>query len=225
MRENLHLTNTDFSIQSFKGGFDNNFSYIVTCMRTGAEIIIDAAIELENIKPFFKSSPSAIFVTHTHRDHIAYIGSYINNFPEINIVGHPESKNNFDNNKFIPVSDGSKMKIGNLKIKAIFTPGHYFDSICYLVENILFTGDTLFVGRTGRTISAGSDINNLYDSVYNKIFKLPGDTYIYPGHDYGEVPSIKIEENRKISDLLQAEDKLDFIDKMDKYEKNRKIGS
>ncbi|MEC7849357.1 MAG: MBL fold metallo-hydrolase, partial [Candidatus Neomarinimicrobiota bacterium] len=182
-------------------------------------------IELENIKPFFKSSPSAIFVTHTHRDHIAYIGSYINNFPEINIVGHPESKNNFDNNKFIPVSDGSKMKIGNLKIKAIFTPGHYFDSICYLVENILFTGDTLFVGRTGRTISAGSDINNLYDSVYNKIFKLPGDTYIYPGHDYGEVPSIKIEENRKISDLLQAENKLDFIDKMDKYEKNRKIGS
>ena len=76
------------------------------------------------------------------------------------------------------------MKIGNLKIKAIFTPGHYFDSICYLVENILFTGDTLFVGRTGRTISAGSDINNLYDSIYNKIFKLPGDTYIYPGHDY-----------------------------------------
>ena len=219
------MTNTDFSVQSFKGGFDNNFSYIVTCMRTGAEIIIDAAIELENIIPFFKSSPSAIFVTHTHRDHIAYIGSYINNFPEINIIGHPESKNNFDNNKFIPVSDGSKMKIGNLKIKAIFTPGHYFDSICYLVENILFTGDTLFVGRTGRTISAGSDINNLYDSVYNKIFKLPGDTYIYPGHDYGEVPSIKIEENRKISDLLQAEDKLDFIGRMDKYEKNRKVGS
>ena len=219
------MTNTDFSVQSFKGGFDNNFSYIVTCMRTGEEIIIDPAIELENIKPFFKSSPSAIFVTHTHRDHIAYIGSYINNFPEIKIVGHPESKNNFDNNKFIPVSDGSTLEIGNLKIKSIFTPGHYFDSICYLVENVLFTGDTLFVGRTGRTISDGSDINDLYDSVYNKLFKLPGDTYIYPGHDYGEVPSIKIEENRKISGLLQAKDKFDFIDKMDKYEKNRKIGS
>ena len=219
------MTNTDFSIQSFKGGFDNNFSYIVTCMRTGEEIIIDPAIELENIKPFFKSSPSAIFVTHTHRDHIAYIDTYINNFPEINIVGHPKSKNNFDNNRFIPVSDGSTMEIGNLKIKSIFTPGHYFDSICYLVENVLFTGDTLFVGRTGRTISDRSDINDLYDSIYNKLFKLPGDTYIYPGHDYGEVPSIKIEENRKISGLLQAKDKFDFIDKMDKYEKNRKIGS
>ena len=219
------MTNTDFSVQSFKGGFDNNFSYIVTCMRTGEEIIIDPAIELENIKPFFKSSPSAIFVTHTHRDHIAYIDTYINNFPEINIVGHPQSKNNFNNNRFIPVSDGSTMEIGNLKIKSIFTPGHYFDSICYLVENVLFTGDTLFVGRTGRTISNGSDINDLYDSVYNKLFKLPGDTYIYPGHDYGEVPSIKIEENRKISGLLQAKDKFDFIDKMGKYEKNRKIGS
>ena len=216
------MTNTDFSIQSFKGGFDNNFSYIITCMRTGEEIIIDAAIELENIRRFFKSSHSAIFVTHTHRDHIAYIDTYINNFPEINIVGHPKSKNNFDNNRFIPVSDGSTMEIGNLKIKSIFTPGHYFDSICYLVENVLFTGDTLFVGRTGRTISNGSDINDLYDSVYNKLFKLPGDTYIYPGHDYGEVPSIKIEENRKISGLLQAKDEFDFIDKMDKYEKNRK---
>ena len=194
-------------------------------MRTGEEIIIDPAIELENIKPFFKSSPSAIFVTHTHRDHIAYIDTYINNFPEINIVGHPKSKNNFDNNRFIPVSDGSTMEIGNLKIKSIFTPGHYFDSICYLVENVLFTGDTLFVGRTGRTISDRSDINDLYDSVYNKLFKLPGDTYIYPGHDYGEIPSIKIEENRKISDLLQAKDRLYFIYKMDKYEKNRKIGS
>ena len=223
--DKLNLTNTDFSVQSFKGGFDNNFSYIVTSMRTGAEIIIDPAIELENIKPFFKSSPSAIFVTHTHRDHIAYIDHYINNFPGINIVGHPQSKNNFDNNRFIPVSDGSTMEIGNLKIKSIFTPGHYFDSICYLVENVLFTGDTLFVGRTGRTISDRSDINDLYDSVYNKLFKLPGDTHIYPGHDYGEVPSIKIEENRKISGLLQAKDKFDFIDKMDKYEKNRKIGS
>ena len=131
------MTNTDFSIQSFKGGFDNNFSYVLTCMRTGTEIIVDAAIRLETIKPFIKSSPSAILVTHTHKDHIEYINTYIENFPEIKIIGHPESIDIFDKNRFISVSDNSLIKIGNLQLKVIYTPGHYFDSICYFVENVL----------------------------------------------------------------------------------------
>jgi glyoxylase-like metal-dependent hydrolase (beta-lactamase superfamily II) len=112
-----------------------------------------------------------------------------------------------------------------MKIKTIYTPGHYFDSICYLIENVIFTGDTIFVGRTGRIISTRSDINDLYDSVYKKILELPRDTYIYPGHDYGLKPSITIEENIKISELLQAKGKSDFIDRMANYENNRKIGS
>ena len=123
------------------------------------------------------------------------------------------------------MNDNTTIKIGDIEILSIHTPGHYFDSICYLVENALFTGDTLFVGRTGRTISNGSNIEDLYESVYNKLLKLPGDTHIYPGHDYGEVPSISLKENKKISDLLQAENKEEFINKMIHYEKNRKIGS
>ena len=119
----------------------------------------------------------------------------------------------------------SLIKIGNLQLKVIYTPGHYFDSICYFVENVLFTGDTLFVGRTGRTVSQNSDVNDLYDSIYNKILRLPPDTYIYPGHDYGEAPSITIEKNIKISKLLQAKNKKEFIKRMADYEKNRKIGS
>ena len=225
MEKKLILINTDFSIHSFKGGFDNNFSYLLTCMRTGKEIIVDAAIRLETIKPFIKSSPSAILVTHTHKDHIEYINTYIENFPEIKIIGHPESIDIFDKNRFISVSDNSLIKIGNLQLKVIYTPGHYFDSICYFVENVLFTGDTLFVGRTGRTVSQNSDVNDLYDSIYNKILRLPPDTYIYPGHDYGETPSITIEKNIKISKLLQAKNKKEFIKRMADYEKNRKIGS
>ena len=225
MSKNKNLITTDFSIQTFKGGFDNNFSYLVTCMRTGIEIIIDASIKLYRLKPFFKSNPAMILVTHTHRDHIEYISSYLKLFPGIKIIGHPDSKNNFDKNRFIPVFDNSIIKVGNLQIKTIHTPGHYFDSICYLIENVLFTGDTIFVGRTGRTISNKSDINDLYDSVFKKILKLPRDTYIYPGHDYGAKPSLTIEENIKISELLQANGKSDFIDRMANYEKNRKIGT
>ena len=219
------MITTDFSIKSFKGGFDNNFSYLVTCMRSGIEIIIDASLKLDRLKPFFKSNPAMILITHTHTDHIQYISSYLECFPDIKIIGHPDSNNNFDNNRFIPISDNSTIEVGNMEIKSIYTPGHYFDSICYSIENVIFTGDTVFVGRTGRTISNRSDINELYDSVYKKILKLPRDTYIYPGHDYGVKPTITIEENIKISELLQANGKSDFIDRMANYEKNRKIDS
>ena len=83
----------------------------------------------------------------------------------------------------------------------------------------------MFVGRTGRTISNGSNVDDLYESVYNKLLLLPDDTHIYPGHDYGKFPSITIKENKKISDLLQAKNKKDFKNKMVHYEKNRKTGS
>ena len=225
MKNKLNPIKSDFSIQTFKGGFDKNFSYIITCLITGYEIIIDAAIELDKLQPFLKSIPSALFITHTHHDHIKYINSYLQNFPDISIVGNPKSKNNYYSDMFISVNDNTIIKIGELEILSIHTPGHYFDSICYLVENVLFTGDTLFVGRTGRTISNGSNIDDLYESVYNKLLRLPDDTLIYPGHDYGEMPSITIKENKKISDLLQAKNKEDFINKMLHYEKNREIGS
>ena len=97
--ENKNFNTTDFSIQTFKGGFDNNLSYLVTCMRTGIEIIIDASLKLERLKPFFKSNPAMILITHTHRDHVEYVSSYLKYFPDIKIIGHPDSKNNFDISK------------------------------------------------------------------------------------------------------------------------------
>tara|TARA_B100000579_G_scaffold173595_1_gene141518 strand:- start:73 stop:654 length:582 start_codon:yes stop_codon:yes gene_type:complete len=193
-------------------------------MRTGAEIIIDASIKLDKLKPFIKTNPFMILITHTHRDHIEYISNYVNAFPDIKIIGHPNSESIFDNN-FISIYNNATIKVGNLKIKSIYTPGHYFDSICYLIENVVFTGDTLFVGRTGRTVSIKSNVTELYKSVYKKLLKLPKDTYIYPGHDYGLKPSITIRENIKISELLQAKDESDFIKKMTNYENTRKIGS
>ena len=89
------------------------------------------------------------------------------------------------------------------------------------MDDILFTGDTLFVGRTGRTISKGSDTRTLYRSVYDTIMELPDQTIIYPGHDYGKQPTISIDENVRISPLLQAKDEEDFITRMANYEANR----
>ena len=73
--------------------------------------------------------------------------------------------------------------------------------------------------------SAGSDISDLYDSIYNKLLTLPENTRIYPGHDYGDSPTITIKDNIKISPLLQASDLSDFQQKMENYEQNRKPGT
>ena len=97
----------------------------------------------------------------------------------------------------------------------------YYDSVCYLVDNVIFTGDTLFIGRTGRTLSKGSNISDLYNSVYKKLLNLSGNTVIYPGHNYGSKPTMTISENIKISNLLQASGEKDFIDRMKNYEKTR----
>ena len=222
MRKNLAKTNSNFSIQSFEGGYDKNYSYLLSCLETISSIIVDASLESRRLQPFIKSRPDAILITHSHHDHIKYINEYIEKYPEIKVIGHPKSKlNNSSESNYFPMEDSSVFKLGSLEIKIIHTPGHYYDSVCFLVENVIFTGDTLFIGRTGRTLSEGSNTSDLYNSVYKKLLNLPGNTIIYPGHNYGSKPTMTISENIKISNLLQASGEKDFIDRMKNYEKTR----
>ena len=222
MRKNLAKTKSNFSIQSFEGGYDKNYSYLLSCLETISSIIVDASLELSRLQPFIKTRPAAILITHSHHDHIKYINEYIEKYPEIKVIGHPKSKlNNTSESNYLPMEDSCIFKLGDLEIKTIHTPGHYYDSVCYLVDNVIFTGDTLFIGRTGRTLSKGSNISDLYNSVYKKLLTLPGSTIIYPGHNYGSKPTMAISENMKISNLLQASGEKDFIDRMKNYEKTR----
>jgi len=222
MRKNLAKTKSNFSIQSFEGGYDKNCSYLLTCLETNSSIIVDASLESHRLQPFIKSIPDAILITHSHHDHIKYINEYIEKYPEIKVIGHPKSKLNENSEiNYMPVKDNSMFKLGSLEIKIIHTPGHYYDSVCFLVENVIFTGDTLFIGRTGRTLSKGSNISDLYDSVYKRLLNLSSNTIIYPGHNYGSKPTMTISENIKISNLLQASGKKDFINRMKNYEATR----
>ena len=218
------IPTTDFSIRSLLGGYDNNFTYVSTCSRSGAQVIIDAAVDVSIVTPHIHNQPWALLITHSHGDHIANIDQYIETFPKMIILGHPDTLENPGGKNFKSLEHNQSFKIGEMPWMAIHTPGHYYDSICYQMENVLFTGDTLFVGRTGRVISAKSDVADLYDSVYNKLLILPENTRIYPGHDYGDVPTITIDKNIEISPLLQATSLKDFKQKMNDYERNRKSG-
>jgi len=218
--------NTDFSIRSILGGYDKNFTYIITCLHSGTQICVDASVDFNSIKPYLRTEPGALLITHTHGDHIAFLNEYIEKFPKMIIIGHPDTTlKPAIKKEFQTTTHNQKLQIGNLSITALHTPGHYYDSISYQLESTLFTGDTLFVGRTGRVIGAHSNIEELYNSIYNILLKLPKNIRVYPGHDYGDKPTISIKENILLSPLLQATDLSDFKIRMSDYESTRKPGS
>ena len=109
-------------------------------------------------------------------------------------------------------------------ITCMETPGHYYDSMCFwdLKNKRIFTGDTIFIGRTGRVISSMSSIEDLYHSVYNILLKLPLDTVIHPGHDYGYSVLDTIENNIASSSFFNCQNLEEFRVIMQNYEKNRK---
>ena len=220
------MAETDFSIRSFKGGYDDNLTYLASCMRTGNQFLVDASVPLSQIDGFLnKRGLIALFITHTHGDHIAFLEEYLDAFPNLVVMVYKESESKIKCDYIKPVKEGDIVTVGQLSVEVFYTPGHYNDSVCYFLDGVLFTGDTLFIGRTGRTISKGSDIKKLYKSIYNTILELPHTTIIYPGHDYGPKMSMTIKENISISPLLQAKDEDEFIKRMAEYEANRTIGS
>ncbi len=215
------MARSDYSIRTFKGGYDENLNYLATCMRTGDQLIVDASVPGHQIQPFIRSELITLLITHTHGDHIAYLSDYVNIWPNLVIILYQESEKKIHAPLVKPVQDGDIITVGQLRLKVMYTPGHYTDSLCFYMDGVVFTGDTLFIGRTGRTLSDGSDTRQLYRSVYKKLLTLPKETIIYPGHDYGPRISLSIEDNIRISPLLKAQNENDFVQRMADYEATR----
>ena len=211
-------------IKSFEGGYDKNFSYLIWCEATNTASIIDPSVNIDNILIEIKKNNlklNSIFITHSHHDHISYLNNFIKNYPSISIYININSEFSHPNIK--QIKNNQKIEIGNSTINCISTPGHFYDSMCFWnqKDKMLFTGDTIFVGRTGRVVSYRSNIKDLYNSVYKIIFKLPLNTIIYPGHNYGFKKQISINENITISNFFQAKSLQEFTKIMEKFEKNR----
>jgi glyoxylase-like metal-dependent hydrolase (beta-lactamase superfamily II) len=131
-------------------------------------------VPLKQILPFVKKNGLIVlFITHTHGDHTAYLDDYVEAFPNLVVMIYKDSEDIVKSTLKRPVKHGDIVTVGQLSLEVFHTPGHYPDSVCYLLDDILFTGDTLFVGRTGRTVSSGSDTRQLYHSVYNIILDIP----------------------------------------------------
>ncbi|QDP71940.1 MBL fold metallo-hydrolase [Legionella israelensis] len=149
--------------------------------------------------------------SHLHADHITASGSLTETTRCISMMGR-ETKAEHIRMKF---KDQDELKFGDLKLKAIYTPGHTDDSYCFLMNKALFTGDTLFIGGTGRTDFQNGSASQQYDSLFNGILKLPEHTLVYPGHDYKGNKVSTIGKELKTNPRLQVKSKEEYIHMME----------
>ena len=189
----------------------DNFSYIIADEATREAAVVDSSFNAGEIIRVLKTERLTlkyVVNTHGHSDHTAGNTELLSMF-DAKTVAHTLSRIDAD----IKVDDGDIIRVGNVSIKVIHTPGHTPDSICLLVDNKkLLTGDTLFVGECGRTDLPGGNSRSLYDSLFNKLLKLSDDVEVYPGHDYGPSPCSTIGEQRRTNYVLQPRSLIEFME-------------
>ena len=114
----------------------------------------------------------------------------------------------------IKVKDNELIKIDGLKIKSLYTPGHTSDSYSFLLDNYLFSGDTLLINGTGRTDFQNGSSKDAYNSLFNNILKLPEETLVFPGHDYNGKFSSTIGNEKKFNPRLQVKSVDEYVEIM-----------
>jgi len=153
------------------GGFDTNYTYVITgenneCILidpTGSKQVIDAYLKEHSLSPVLQ------LITHAHPDHIENIDYYAKKSVPLKV--------------FSDFQKQGKITVCGLEIEVIFTPGHTFDSVCFLIEGNLFTGDTLFVSGVGTTAYGGN--NEELSISLQSLFKIDQNIVVWPGHNYG----------------------------------------
>ena len=165
------------------GPYENNV-FVVRCTHTGEAVLLDAANEHEQLLALCKRlGVRRVLETHGHHDHIQAI-------PAMREAGYEVAVTALDAPRLADVGydvfleDAQVIEVGRLRLHAIMTPGHTEGSICFRVEGypLLFSGDTLFPGGPGGTKFPGGDFNTIIKSLDTRLFTLPADTIVLPGH-------------------------------------------
>jgi glyoxylase-like metal-dependent hydrolase (beta-lactamase superfamily II) len=163
------------------GPFENNV-LVLRCTETGDAVLLDAANEHERLLELCRRlGVRRVLETHGHWDHIQAV-------PELREAGYSVGVTAEDAG-MLPsydevIEDDTVIDVGRLRLRTIHTPGHTPGSMCFLLEDhpILFSGDTLFPGGPGNTSNEGGDFPTIITSVDTKLFPLPADTIVLPGH-------------------------------------------
>lgn len=162
----------------------STYSYLLGCERTKRALIIDpVASEIDDYIELLQSLNLKLIYTmetHVHADHVTGAGLLREQLGSKSVVHRDAGAMCAD----LLVTDGVNLQVGDLELEVRHTPGHTNGCVSYVMSDRVFTGDALLIGGSGRTDFQQGDAGQLYDSITGKLFTLPPDTLVYPGHDY-----------------------------------------
>src|SRR5204863_7050056 len=191
----------------FRQLFDSvsgTYTYLLASRRGGEALIIDPVIEkveryVQLITELDLKLVKAVD-THLHADHITGLGALRDRTHCITVMGEHSRVDVVS----MRIAEGDKLTIEGLALDVIYTPGHTDDSYSFRLPDRVFTGDTLLIRGTGRTDFQNGDPRSQYDSIFNKLLKLPDETLIYPAHDYKGDTVSSIGEEKAYNPRLQV---------------------
>jgi len=188
----------------------STYTYLIASAKGREALIIDPVEE--NVDEYVNHLKELdlklvkVIDTHIHADHVTGASKLKNNTNCSTVMGENSPAETVD----IRLKDEETIEIDQLKIKALYTPGHTSDSYSFLMNNYLFSGDTLLINGTGRTDFQNGSSKDAYNSLFKKLLKLPEETILYPGHDYNGKKSSTIGNEKKFNPRLQ-------VDSVDQY--------
>ena len=192
----------------------STYTYIISSGKGREALIIDPVIEnTENYINILKNLDLKlvkVIDTHIHADHISGLNELNKRTKCSKIMGEKSSSEVLD----IRVKDNEKIKIENIELISMHTPGHTDCSYSFLMNDRVFTGDALLINGTGRTDFQNGNSHDAYDSLFNKLLKLPEKTLVYPAHDYNGKKNSTIENEKKTNPRLQVGSAEEFAEMM-----------
>ena len=201
----------------FKQLFDqksSTYTYLIASSKGREALIIDPV--LENVNEYINILKKLdlklvkVIDTHIHADHVTGASKLKDITKCSTIMGAHTPAESVE----IKVKDDEYINLDNLKIRAMYTPGHTSDSYSFLMHNHLFSGDTLLINGTGRTDFQNGSSKDAYNSIFNKLLKLPEETLLYPGHDYNGEKVSTIGKEKKFNPRLQVKNVDEYIEIM-----------
>src|SRR6478609_9164536 len=190
------------------------YSYLLASRRGGEALIIDPVLEkveryLALVRELDLHLVKAVD-THMHADHITGLGALRDKTHCITVMGEQTKADVVS----MRLADGEKLTIEGLALDVIYTPGHTDDSYSFIMPDRVFTGDTLLIRGTGRTDFQNGDSRQQYESIFNRLLRLPEETMVFPAHDYKGDTVSTIGEEKRYNPRLQVKSCDEYIELM-----------
>jgi hydroxyacylglutathione hydrolase len=202
-----------------------NSVYLLGSTETRKAAVVDAAWEIDTILKIARQDEMEIthaFVTHTHPDHVGggFAGMEIDGVTELlekckaKVVVHKaeaEFIKGLSSSDMIKTDNGDKVDVGGVEVQLMHTPGHTPGSQCFLVDNRVVSGDTLFIDACGRVDFPGGNPEQMYYSLTQKLMALPDDMILFPGHNYAPLKHATMGEQKKTNPYLKFSSLKQFL--------------